>query len=1184
MKKVFMYLLYLSLILIPLNVNASTCKYEVDISYPDDDVKLSCHENYNDALNAMNNYKSTEKQVAVIKNNGRIINAKYAIAKIDVHNEAEIQYRSDGVKNLYRTSYAAYSHSVPTYDPDFLTYIASTWGADAAFLNYDPQYNTVNIKISGVNGWLKKDEVIIIPISKYYSKTFNYPSNRPKIKSIKSSITLRSGPSTDSESLRRLTSTNQVFEYYPSQTKEDDTYYWYKVKYDANTVGWLASKKDENWLMDVSILRNDTYYYSIDNILYHHVHKGASFADVNMTLGTAPFVYTKPKVKTYYLANSTNNDINANNRYFSFDSNYFYQSYSQMIDDYRNGNYNNAINKDYPYYAYFMYIPSRSFTGYDANSFNQMVINKGYTSFPVNPKNYINPNTGSFKSGMSAGTSSMMFGIGESIIKAQNTYGANAMNIFSNAVRESATGTSPIAFYKNNLFGMGAVDGNAFNGAYTYDSVEASVMDYAKKLSYGNAYSNINDYRYNGTHEGNKLSGKGVQYASDPYSGESSTGLSFWSDFNSGKVDEFKNTLGIKNNSNLVNIYSEPNSSSRVIYQTKNNANGRILTNLSFIVTDYLEVNENNKTQGYYKVYTDLSLNDDRYYDNNTYYTFKNSYGYIKKEDLYVSNHQPVINAENIHIRQFEEFKSNATADDYENGDLTNRIEISGEINNEIPGDYKITYTVYDNENFKATKDIIVTVDATDKPIINLEDVTIPQYVEYDPLTGVTAYDRVDGDLKVEIKSGTLNINEIGTYEFIYTAKDKDNNITEAKRIITVIANEYPVINANNVVTYINEPFNALNGVTASDKEDGNITSRITYEGEIDVSKAGSFEITYKVIDNANQMTSKTITVTVEEKKFIMRDNIFNLYSLEYNKDTKKLDISGFLIIKGMHNTLTTSIKYDIIFVNQFDGNEIVMPLSRFTSGMPYDAPSSNGFDNKGSWFKESLAVNSLPNGDYTVYIRARSGDFEAKTVLKNPFFNEKFARKFEIDGKGFLFKTNYSNKLIPLELSVREDGLIANVNNPTIDNMYNQVYDINLKDDKLLIEASSHNVKGNYAINQTVERNIYLENIKTSKIAKSYNVGSVSDGPYPIRLKVDDGFSKTRAWYRTTLDLSNIPVGTYAIYVRTKTGNIDDYGELYDVLFKEVNRKSIYNGRIYSISRNDNMRYRIELKIEEET
>ena len=85
MKKVFMYLLYLSLILIPLNVNASTCKYEVDISYPDDDVKLSCHENYNDALNAMNNYKSTEKQVAVIKNNGRIINAKYGtVAKVRV--------------------------------------------------------------------------------------------------------------------------------------------------------------------------------------------------------------------------------------------------------------------------------------------------------------------------------------------------------------------------------------------------------------------------------------------------------------------------------------------------------------------------------------------------------------------------------------------------------------------------------------------------------------------------------------------------------------------------------------------------------------------------------------------------------------------------------------------------------------------------------------------------------------------------------------------------------------------------------------------------------------------------------------------------------------------------------------------------------------------------------------------
>lgn len=1181
MKKVLKYFIILSFILIPLNIKAETCTYQVDVSYADGDVKLSCHANYTDALNAMNNYPSTDKNVAVIKKNNMIINAKYAIAKIDVVNNGELGCKTDGVKNLYKTSLAARNQSAQPGSPDFLTYIATTWGADAAFLNYDPTYDTVNIKISGATGWLRKSDANIIPISKFYGATFNYQSNRPKIKAIKDGITLRSDHSTSASKVGTYTAnTNQEFYYYPSKTYDDGTYLWYKVQYNSQTQGWLASKKNDPYMVDTSILLNDTYYYSRDNILYHRIHKGSCQYEVDMTLGTAPYVYNQPKVKSFYLANSSGTGSNANIRYYGFDSNYFYDSFSKMIDDYRNNNYNQAINSKTPYFAYFMYLPSRSLTGYTANSFNQMVINKGYTSFPINPKSYINPQTGSFKPGMSAGKSSMMFGIGDAIIEAQNTYGANAMGIYSNAVRESATGTSAIAFYKNNLFGMNAVDSDPFNKAFTYNTVRDSVMDYAQKLSYANAYADLYDYRYNGTHEGNKLSGTRVQYASDPYAGESSTGTAFWSDFNNGKIDEFKNTLGIKISNNLVNIYSEPSTSSRIIYQTKNYKTGNTLVNVPLIVTDYVEVNN----QGFYRVYTDANLNSNRVYDKNSYYNFNNCYGYVRKEDLYVQNHQPVINATDVHISQFEEFKSKATAEDYENGDITKKIKTTGEVDSSTPGTYKITYTVYDNENFKAEKTINVIVDASDKPIITLNDKTVTQYTKYDALDEVTATDKTDGNLteKIIITSGELNMDEVGTYKITYEVKDNDDNVTTASRTITVIPNEVPVITATNKTAYLNQPFNALANVTAYDKEDGDLTSSITYTGEVVTDKTGTFTITYSVTDSAKNKTTKTITVTVEEKKFIAKENIFQLENLSYNKDTKKLDILGFLIIKGMNNLVSTNITYDIIFENQFDGNETIMPLSRLLKDMPYQAPANSGFTNTGSWFKESLDLSTLGNGDYTVYIRARSGDFETKSILRNPFLNEKFVKKFESNGTGYLFKSNYYNKSIPLELSVRKEGLISNVNNPTIDNMYNQVYDISLSDDKLNIQASSHNVKGNYANDQNVIREIYLENIKTKKIAKKYDVGSITNGPYVISLKVSDGYSKTRAWYKTSLDLKDLDVGTYSIIVRTKTGNIDDYGELYDVLFKEIAQNSTSGNRKYSISRNNNIRYRIELKIEE--
>ncbi|MEG2378738.1 MAG: DUF5011 domain-containing protein [Bacilli bacterium] len=1181
MKKVIFLIVTLFFVFPSITFALNCNSYEVAVSYPDEDIGISCHTDYNEAFRKMNEYPSTELNVAVIKTNGKIINAKYANAKIDVENEAEIQYKTDGVKNFYRTA-AAVRSGAPTSSIDFLTYIASTWGSDAVFLDYDLSYNAVKMKISGVTGWMSKSQVIIIPISKYYSSTFNYPMNKPRIKTLSSVIRLRNKPSLTGDVIDNSSSVNgQLYNYKPSKTTIAEGYTWYYVEYKNGVYGWFANKVEENWIVEANELLTDTFYYTYGDILYHHVHKGYMEADVDMILGTPPYLYQTEQVKTYYLANSSVKGKDATKKYFSFDGNYFYKSYKDMVDDYRESTNNRAINSTYPHFSYFLYLPSRSKTGYSAASFDQMLINKGFTSFPINPKSYVNPNTGGFIK--QPGTASMMFGIGQYVVNAQNKYGSNALAIYSNAIRESGNGTSSISFYKNNLFGMGAVDGNAFNGAYTYNSVEESVNDYAKKLGFGSGYSNLYDYRYNGTHEGNKLSGKGVQYASDPYSGESTVGNSFINDLNNGKLDNYANTVGIKTNFNLVNIFAEPSSNSRIIYQTKNYKNNRISINMPFIVNDYVETIEAGKIQGFYRVFTDVTLDSNRVYNNDTYYNFENCYGYIKKEDLYVANHQPVINATDISIKQFKEFKSTVTANDFENGDLTPALEVNGTVDTKVPGVYPLTYKVVDKENFGATKTINVTVTPTDSPIITGSDIEIPQFVEFNPLSGIKGTSTIDGDItnKITIKSGTLDYNVLGDYKIVYELISSNGLKTEFTRTIKVIPNQLPVIIANNFTVYLNETVDVLKNVTANDKEDGDLTSLITSTGSVDNKKVGSYQITYSVTDKAKQTTTKTITVTVEEKKFISKDSIFHLENLTFNDKTSKLDFTGFLIIKGMSNLVSTDIKYNIIFINQLNGKEEIKPLDRLTSGFPFEAPADGGFKNTGSWFQTSIPISDLPSGDYTVYVRARSGDFEAKTVLKNIFFNPKVSSKFEIGKKGFMFKTNYFNRKVPLELFVREEGLLTKVNNPTLDNMYNQLYEINLNKDKLNISGSSHNVNGNYGVEKPIERDIVLENIDTLVKTKTYNVGSITNGPYAISLKVPDGFSKTRAWFNTTLDLSSVPNGKYAIYVRTKAGSIDDFGELYDILNKNINQKWANNGKQYKLSRNDNIRYRIELTIE---
>ncbi|MCZ2969635.1 DUF5011 domain-containing protein, partial [Acinetobacter baumannii] len=121
-------------------------------------------------------------------------------------------------------------------------------------------------------------------------------------------------------------------------------------------------------------------------------------------------------------------------------------------------------------------------------------------------------------------------------------------------------------------------------------------------------------------------------------------------------------------------------------------------------------------------------------------------------------------------------------------------------------------------------------------PVITTPDeFVITEGEQFDPMAGVKATDPEDGDItsKVEYEYYTGSVNKPGTYKVYYKVKDSFGNT--ASTVATLIVREKlkPIDEAPELkvptVTTITEgdKFNPMTGVSATDKEDGDITSKV---------------------------------------------------------------------------------------------------------------------------------------------------------------------------------------------------------------------------------------------------------------------------------------------------------------------------------------------------------------------
>lgn len=165
-------------------------------------------------------------------------------------------------------------------------------------------------------------------------------------------------------------------------------------------------------------------------------------------------------------------------------------------------------------------------------------------------------------------------------------------------------------------------------------------------------------------------------------------------------------------------------------------------------------------------------------------------------------------------------------------------------------------------------------------------DVTVyypyPEGVTQDSAIAVTYYDGLTRDYTVDMASVDLD-NEISKSNahpvknlrktetgILFDVPSKQFGPIEImwQDTKTEILNEVPTISAEDKTLTVGDNFDPMKDVTASDKEDGDLTAKIeVINNTVDTSKAGAYTVTYKVTDRDGAFITKTITVTVKDKE-----------------------------------------------------------------------------------------------------------------------------------------------------------------------------------------------------------------------------------------------------------------------------------------------------------------------------
>lgn len=201
-------------------------------------------------------------------------------------------------------------------------------------------------------------------------------------------------------------------------------------------------------------------------------------------------------------------------------------------------------------------------------------------------------------------------------------------------------------------------------------------------------------------------------------------------------------------------------------------------------------------------------------------------------------------------------------------GDTATTIQVSTVETTEL-GQYYCTI-IATNSAGMDEKTLPVLVNGRPTITVLTEVIDIPVRSQPDLLSFATANDAEDGDISSSLTfTSDVDTNKEGEYTVTYTAVDS-HGFTVSKTVTAKVTNEAPIIHATDLEIEIDQPFNVLDHVKVTDREDGEIklSNENVLKNNVDTSKEGIYEVTIGDVKDSDgkNASEKTFKVTVKNE------------------------------------------------------------------------------------------------------------------------------------------------------------------------------------------------------------------------------------------------------------------------------------------------------------------------------
>ena len=266
-------------------------------------------------------------------------------------------------------------------------------------------------------------------------------------------------------------------------------------------------------------------------------------------------------------------------------------------------------------------------------------------------------------------------------------------------------------------------------------------------------------------------------------------------------------------------------------------------------------------------------------------------------------------------VLQGNEFDSlkDVLATDEEGIDVTDTLEVSGNVDTSKAGEYQLTYSAVSSvtgQSFTSERTIAV-LPYGETTFTGIEKTEIELGEEFDALAGVTAVDGQGNDVTTDIKvEGTVDTETAGDYELTYSVTDKVGETYSVKRQVEVVAPEIviPSLSVDEFTIGINT---AITGTYVGDNVEkmsleinGETTSPILIKNETfsyyakGLIKSSEDEVFVVLLDKeGNELTREPV---------VLKDQVNGFTSLEdYTVGTSRQ-------VAGTYDGLATKAKLEI--------------------------------------------------------------------------------------------------------------------------------------------------------------------------------------------------------------------------------------------------------------------------------